>query len=466
MNIKNEYLPNKHLLKTHLPKNSLLILLYTLVVLSAVFSMKSFATTHQTPTKNAAIKTIVVGASQFSAYLPLLKNKRVGLVVNQTSYVNGKHLVDALIEKDVNITTIFAPEHGFRGVLDAGETFEDGIDKVTGISLVSLYGKSKKPSPQIMKTLDVVIFDIQDVGVRFYTFISSMHYMMEASAQANVDFIVLDRPNPQGMYVDGPVLTPKLTPQFISFVGMHNIPLLHGLTVGELALMIQGEDWLKTQEKLNLTVIPNLHYNHNTPYTLPIKPSPNLPNQLSVLLYPSLGFFEATPVSIGRGTPFPFQVIGHDKISLGTFEFTPVSMAGSAIAPKLMNKKLLGTRFDEHLVDSLTDRSKANNKGVNLSYLIQWHKAFQDRGEVFFDRPDFMDKLSGSDTLRKSIQSGETEQQIRQQWQPALRKYLNQRKPYLLYDDVSYYFEAGDLESEHVEANHLETRDVKRIMRK
>ncbi|MGB0936975.1 MAG: exo-beta-N-acetylmuramidase NamZ family protein [Colwellia sp.] len=409
------------------------------------FSVNAFAfEIKQSSTVSTATKQhrVVVGAERFSNYLPLLKNKRVGLVVNQTSMVGNKHLVDALLEKGIDIQMIFAPEHGFRGELDAGETFDNNIDPKTGTPIYSIYGKRKKPELKVMEKLDVVVFDIQDVGVRFYTYISSMHYMMEVSADAKVSFIVLDRPNPNGMFIDGPILTPKLNPEFTSFVGMHKIPLVHGLTVGELALMIKGEGWLKTDKNLSLKVIKSLNYDHGTIYNLPVKPSPNLPNQLSIFLYASLGFFEATPISIGRGTKFPFQVIGHNAVSIGDFEFTPISMPGSAVKPKLMGKKLTGQNLAEEAGQKTAEQAPTvTQTGLDLSFLIAWHKAFDKEGKDFFDRPDFMDKLSGTDKLRKSILANQTEIEIRQQWAGPLRDYLSRRKPYLLYPDVKYYFE-------------------------
>lgn len=365
---------------------------------------------------------IIVGAQRLDLYLPLLKGKKVALVVNQTSRVNSQHLVDYLQSKDVDIQFIFAPEHGFRGNHDAGEKVLNSIDSRTGIPLVSIYGKHKKPSNELMSKLDVVIFDIQDVGVRFYTYISSMHYMMEAASDAGIEFIVLDRPNPNGMYVDGPILEKE----FSSFVGMYPIPLLHGLTVGELAQMIKGQGWLKSQNEVQLKVIPVKNYHRNTHYSLPIKPSPNLPNDLSIALYSSLAFFEATPVSIGRGTPFPFQVIGHDKVSLGDFKFTPVSTPGAATKPKLMNTQLSGIK--------LTSASKA---GLNLSYILAWHSQFLEQEQPFFTRAEFMDKLAGTDKLRLAIEQGHTADEIRQSWQTDLNNYLKTRKPYLLYSDAS-----------------------------
>ena len=361
---------------------------------------------------------IIVAAEQKEQYLPLLSGKKVALVVNQTSNVFNKHLVDVLLKNNIDIKRIFAPEHGFRGNRDAGEKFDSSIDSKTGIPLVSLYGKNRKPSVETLKDLDVIVFDIQDVGVRFYTYISTMHYMMDAAANAGVEFIVLDRPNPNGAFVDGPVLEEA----FKSFVGMHPIPLLHGLTVGELALMIKGEGWLTSQKELSLTVVNIKNYHKNLAYNLPIKPSPNLPNAQSIALYPSLAFFEATPVSIGRGTPFPFQVIGHDNINIEHFNFTPMSIIGAASKPKLMNKKLIGQ-----------DLRQIKVTGLSLRFVIRWYKAFIKQDTVFFNSPTFMDKLAGTDKLRKAIMAGQNEAQIKLSWQSGITAFKQKRKPYLLY---------------------------------
>ncbi|HFB99297.1 MAG TPA: DUF1343 domain-containing protein, partial [Phaeodactylibacter sp.] len=251
--------------------------------------------------------SLQVGAAQMESYLPMLKNKSVALLVNQTSMVGKTHLVDTLLKQNINVQKIFAPEHGFRGNADAGEHVKDGKDAKTGIPLVSLYGKNRKPSPAYLEGIDVVVFDVQDVGVRFYTYISTLSYVMEACAENNIDFMVLDRPNPNGHYVDGPVLKKG----FESFIGLHHVPVVHGMTVGEYAKMVNGEGWLKNKIKCKLIVIPCKHYTHQTFYELPIKPSPNLPNIRSVYLYPSLGFFEGTQVSVGRGTTKQFQIYGH-----------------------------------------------------------------------------------------------------------------------------------------------------------
>lgn len=358
------------------------------------------------------------GAAQLQRYLPLLKDKRVGLLVNQTSLIGEQHLVDVLLQHKVNIVSIFAPEHGFRGDHDAGASVSSGTDSKTGLPLLSLYGKHKKPSAEQMAQLDIVIFDIQDVGVRYYTYISSMHYLMEAAAENGVAMLVLDRPNPNGRYIDGPILDEK----FRSFVGMHPIPLLHGMTVGELAQMIKGEGWIASADKLALTVVPVANYRRDLPYSLPVKPSPNLPNDQAIALYPSLGFFEATPLSIGRGTPFPFQAIGFDQFGLGNFQFMPVSTPGAAVNPPLKDKALLGE-----------DLRHVDAGGLNLSYLLRWHALFTRHDTLFFNSAGFMDKLAGTDTLRLQIEQGLSEQQIRAGWQDGLHQFKQQRQPYLLY---------------------------------
>ncbi|WP_214000582.1 DUF1343 domain-containing protein [Arsukibacterium sp.] len=362
---------------------------------------------------------ITPGAAQLAAYLPRLKGKRVGLLVNQTSLVDDQHLVDVLLANQVNIVSIFAPEHGFRGDHDAGANVSSGVDSKTGLPLLSLYGASKAPSAEQMQALDLVIFDIQDVGVRYYTYISSMHYLMQAAAEHNVAMLVLDRPNPNGRYLDGPVLDLA----FQSFVGMHPIPLLHGMTVGELAQMIKGERWINQAAELDLTVIPVANYQRDMSYSLPVPPSPNLPNDQAIALYPSLGFFEATPLSVGRGTPFPFQVLGYDKFSLADFSFTPVATPGAALNPPLKDTPSKGQ-----------DLRQIKAGGLDLSYLINWQQLFAEHNATFFTSPEFMDKLAGSATLRQQIEQGLTEQQIRASWQSALQAFAAQRQPYLIYN--------------------------------
>ena len=362
--------------------------------------------------------TPIVGAAKYKHYLPQLQNKRVGLVVNQTSLVENTHLVDALLTKNITITKIFAPEHGFRGDHDAGAHVKNAVDSKTGIPLISIYGKNKKPSAEALSEVDVIIFDIQDVGVRFYTYISSMHYMMEAAAEQGIELIVLDRPNPNIAYVDGPILER----QFKSFVGMHPIPVLHGMTVGELAIMIKGESWINKAADLKLTVISVDHYTRSTSYSLPVKPSPNLPNDQSIALYPSLCFFESTPVSIGRGTDFAFQVIGYSPVALGDFSFTPRSIKGAAANPKFKNTPVKGL-----------DLRTANTRGLDLSYLITAYNKLSKNNITFFERADFMDKLAGTNKLRLAIEAGQSERQIKQSWQQGLAAFKKQRAPYLLY---------------------------------
>lgn len=380
------------------------------------------------PSTNVMAKSISesqVGAAQTAAYFPALQGKRIGVVVNQTSMIGDVHLVDLLRQHHFNVTAIFAPEHGFRGNHGAGEVVKSSIDPVTGIKIISIYGKDKKPSDDIMSKLDVIIFDIQDVGLRFYTYISSMHYMMQSAAENAVEFIVLDRPNPNIQFVDGPILEPS----FRSFVGMHPIPLSHGMTVGELAQMIVGESWLSIDSKLpefeyslKLKVVPVKDYQRQDEYLLPIAPSPNLPNSQAISLYASLCLFEATPISIGRGTPFPFQVVGHNEVSIGQFNFTPMPIAGVTNNPKLKGIQVTGQ-----------DLRNASIRGFDLNSFYQWYQAFQQQDVVFFERASFMDKLSGTDKLRKSMLSGESLQSIQNSWQQALTSFKKQRKPYLLY---------------------------------
>lgn len=369
---------------------------------------------------NSGVK-LQTGAARTEAYLPLLKDKKVGLVVNQTSRVAEQHLVDLLLENQVKVQRIFAPEHGFRGDHDAGAKVDSGKDSKTGIELYSIYGKTRKPTPEAMADLDVIVFDIQDVGVRFYTYISSMHYMMQAAAEAGIPFVVLDRPNPNGDYIDGPVLEAG----FQSFVGMHPIPLVHGMTVAELAQMIVGEGWLETDKFLDLKVIPMAGYQRDMTYKLPVKPSPNLPNYTAVRHYPSLGFFEPTVVSIGRGTDFPFQVIGHDSIYLTegeAFSFTPRSIPGASTHPK----------FEDTQIKGMDLRDKPA-QGLNLGYLLAWYQAFSRQQQPFFTSESFFDKLAGTDKLRKAMVAGETEAQIRASWQADLDAFVKAREPYLLY---------------------------------
>ncbi len=368
--------------------------------------------------KHPIAKNLLLGIDQKNKYLPLLKGKKVGLVVNQTSVTREQHLADLLIQNGINVKVLFAPEHGIRGNKGAGEHIDDGKDHLTGVPIQSIYGKQKSPPEALMLDIDVIVFDIQDVGLRFYTYISSMHYMMQASAKYGVEFLVLDRPNPNGMYTQGPILDKK----FQSFVGMHPIPVLHGLTVGELALMIKGERWIENADKLDLKVITVQGYAKSLAYSVPVPPSPNLPNDIAIQLYPSLCFFEPTIVSIGRGTTIPFQMIGHDELNLGDFKITPMSMPYSAPSPKLEGKEL----FAMDLRDS-------GISGLNLSLLEAIYKQSVIEKMNFFTSPNFFDKLAGTDSIRKALLAGRSLKDLEQTWAPALSQYKKMREVYLLY---------------------------------
>lgn len=369
-------------------------------------------------TASGAATELKVGAEQAERYLPFLEEKRVGLVVNQTSRVSQQHLVDFLISQHVDISSVFAPEHGFRGALGAGEKVVDGVDEKTGIPIRSLYGKNKKPNPAMLNDIDILIFDIQDVGARFYTYISTLHYVLEAAAESRIPVIVLDRPNPNGRYVDGPMLDPALQ----SFVGLDPLPLLHGLTVGELAQMIRGENWINEADKLSLTVIPVAGYNKSLEYNLPVAPSPNLPNSQAVKLYPSLCLFEATTVSVGRGTPWPFQVLGHDKVPLGEMTFTPKAMPNSAPNPKLKGVLLNGVSLQHSEIE-----------GFDISLLFTVYHQFKEMNQTFIDRPDFFDLLAGTRQLRQQLEQGWQPAKIKASWTQDLNDFRLRRQPYLLY---------------------------------
>ncbi|MCU4176015.1 exo-beta-N-acetylmuramidase NamZ family protein [Carboxylicivirga sp. N1Y90] len=359
-----------------------------------------------------------LGCERFEEYIPQLLNKRVGVLVNHTSLIDSTHLIDTLLAKNIAVTKIFAPEHGFRGTADAGEHINSDVDALTGLPVISMYGKSKKPSAESLADLDVVIFDIQDVGVRFYTYISSMHYMMEACAENNVRFIVLDRPNPNGDYFDGPVLDTA----FQSFVGMHPIPVVHGLTVGELALMINNEYWLNDSVQCDLEVIEMLNYTHKLSYSLPVKPSPNLPNDISIRLYPSLCFFEATTVSIGRGTYMPFQVIGYPDSCMGEFSFVPKSIEGMSKHPPQKGLTCYG----------LDLRQEELSHQFTLSYFLQFLNACVEQDEILTNERWF-NLLAGNNRLLEKVNSAWTEQEIVESWQEELEAYSQLRNKYLLY---------------------------------
>ena len=364
-------------------------------------------------TFSAQAQKLVLAAERTNLYLHHLENKKVGVVGNQTSMIANTHLVDSLLSLGIDIVKVFSPEHGFRGKADAGAIIKDGIDSITGIPIISLYGKNKKPKDEQLQGIDILVFDIQDVGVRFYTYISTLHYIMESAAESNIKVIVLDRPNPNGHYVDGPILDTA----FQSFVGMHPIPIAHAMTIGEYAKMINGENWITT--KCELIVIEMENYTHNTNYDLPIKPSPNLPNARSVNLYPSLCLFEGTNISIGRGTDYPFQHFGAPYMK-SNYSFMPKSGEGSKY-PKHEDIMCFGTdlRFQE---DYLT--------AINLNWIIETYKECSEKEEFF---NNFFNTLAGTDKLKKQIIAGMTVREIKASWQEGLEEFKRIRRKYLIY---------------------------------
>ena len=389
-------------------KNTVLLFVLTLL------SCRNHSNTQaQTP--------ISVGAQQTETYLPILKNKNIGIIANQTSVIYKEdghtHLVDSLLSLNIAVKKVFAPEHGFRGTADAGETIKNGIDVSTGIPIVSLYGKNKKPTQEQLENLDLIVFDIQDVGARFYTFISTLHYMMEACAEAGIPLLVLDRPNPNGHYVDGPILDVT----YSSFVGMHPVPIVHGLTVGEYAKMINGEGWLSEGIQCDLKVIPMKNYSHQSTYDLPIKPSPNLPNAKSINLYPSLCLFEGTNVGVGRGTELQFQVFGSPffEDTNYNFEFTPTPNIGAKY-PKHEAKICKGLNLEDH----------PNLSRIELKWLIDAYQNTDNKAGFF---NPFFTKLSGQKLLQEQIETGWTSEQIRESWKADIEHYKILRAPYLLY---------------------------------
>ncbi|MDA9057059.1 DUF1343 domain-containing protein [Flavobacteriaceae bacterium] len=389
-------------------KNTVLLFVLTLL------SCRNQSNTHaQTP--------ISVGAQQTESYLPILKNKNIGIVANQTSVIFKEggytHLVDSLLSLNIAVKKVFAPEHGFRGTADAGETIKNGVDVSTGIPIVSLYGKNKKPTQEQLEDLDLIIFDIQDVGARFYTFISTLHFLMEACEEASIPLLVLDRPNPNGHYVDGPILDVT----YSSFVGMHPVPIVHGMTVGEYAKMINGEGWLSGGVQCDLRVIPVENYTHQTAYELPIKPSPNLPNTKAINLYPSLCLFEGTNVSVGRGTELQFQILGSPFLegSDYNFEFKPIPNVGAKY-PKHEAKVCKGLNLKDH----------PNLSQIELKWLIDAYQHTENKDDFFIP---FFTKLGGQKLLQEQIENGWTAEQIRVSWKADLEHYKTLRAPYLLY---------------------------------
>ncbi len=361
----------------------------------------------------------IVGASRLELYLPEIKDKNVGIVANQTSIFNNTHLIDTLLTYNIDIRKIFTPEHGFRGKADEGASVGNSIDEKTNIPIISLYGNNKKPTSSQLEDIDVLLFDLQDVGTRFYTYISTMTYVMEAAAENDISVIILDRPNPNGFYIDGPVLEDENS----SFVGLHQVPVVYGLTIGEYALMVNGEHWLKDSLQCKLQVIPLGDYDRDCIYRLSVKPSPNLPNWESVYLYPSLCFFEGTVVSVGRGTKFPFQVYGHPSIQ-ADFTFTPRQAEGRN-KPLLCDEQCFGKDLTDYAHNFKKEKAK-----INLSWLIEAYNQLKDK-EKFFN--NFFLKLSGTKELQQQIEDGLSEKEIRDSWKEELDKYKEIRKKYLLY---------------------------------
>ncbi len=364
-----------------------------------------------------SMNEIRVGASQMEEYLPLLKNKNVAVLANHSSLVNDKHLIDTLLSLNIKITKVFAPEHGFRGDKPDGTLIDNTKDSKTGLPVISMYGNNKTMPETLLDNVDVLLFDIQDVGVRFFTFISAMHYAMQACAAKGIPFIVLDRPNPNGMYVDGPVLDSAQQ----SYVGMHPIPVVHGLTVGELAMMINGEGWLG-DKTCNLTVIKAGNYDHGMNYNLPIKPSPNLPSDKSIILYPSLALFEGTVISVGRGTYEPFLQIGHPSLKEMPHSFKPVSIPDMSSKPPLENQLCFGYSF----------KNIEAKPEFTLRYLLEFYVKFEDKDKFFLP---YFNKLIGNGITMKQIKQGMSESEIKASWEPDLSKYKQMRKKYLLYTD-------------------------------
>ena len=407
------------------------LLLTSMTTLNACTTSKRISSGNDTsPTTGVTASKVttgdvVLGAARTSEYVPLLKGKRVALLSNQTGMVGDKHTLDLMLENGVNVVTIFSPEHGFRGNADAGEHVSSSVDEKTGIPIASLYdGKSPMPSKQVMDGIDIIVTDIQDVGLRFYTYYVTMINLMDAAVTYNKQFMVLDRPNPNGMYVDGPILDMSLK----SGVGRLPIPTVHGMTLGELARMANGEGWLKDSKKCDLTVIPCENYTHQTRYTLPIAPSPNLPNMLAIYLYPSMCYFEGTTVSLGRGTDWPFQVYGHPDMVGYDFEFTPTSRPGAKTPPQ-MDKLCHGV--DLHNLDA----EEVIDQGINLNYIIDAYRNLTVNGHQFFLKSNFFDLLMGTTSVRQMIAEGKNAQEIEATWQNDVELFKAQRKPYLLYDE-------------------------------
>lgn len=410
---------------------------FLLVIALALFSCINAQITG----KPAKSLRIIAGAERMDTYLPLLKGKSVAVFANQTSMVGNIHLIDTLTKRGIKVVKIFGPEHGFRGTASAGEELNNAVDTKTGIAIISLYGDHKKPTKDDLKGIDILLFDIQDIGVRFYTYISSMQYYLEAALENNIPLMILDRPSPNGFYVDGPVLQPK----FKSFIGMQPVPVVYGLTIGEYALMLAGEKWLSPEANkintYNITTRPTAdtpfhvqiikcsNYDHNSKYVLPVAPSPNIRDIQSIYLYPSTCFFEGTVLSEGRGTDKPFQVFGHPSYPNTMYAFTPKPNEGAKNS-KCYYQECYGWNLSGTPEKILKDL----NKKINLKYLLDAYKLFPGK-DSFFLKNNFINKLAGNDVLMQQVKQGKTESEIRKSWEPALGNYKKIRKKYLLYKD-------------------------------
>jgi uncharacterized protein YbbC (DUF1343 family) len=414
-------------------KNSLFSLIIALnlgiISLFAYSKKQQYSSDNYYSEERVARKKIIVGADQISAYLPLLKGKRVAMVVNQTSTIGKKASVDSLLSLGVNIVKVFGPEHGFRGNASNGTKVNNEVDAKTGIPIFSLYGKIKRPTQTHLADVDIVIFDIQDVGARFYTYINTLAHVMDACAENGKELIILDRPNPNAYLVDGPVLEKKL----YSSIGMFPIPIAHGLTIGELAQMINGENWLPNQRQCKIYVIKIIHYNHDTPYKLPVFPSPNLNSQQAILLYPSTCLFEGTIVSQGRGTHLPFTILGAPALKQKyNFSFTPISIQGMSETPLYQKEKCFGLDLRKFNTNILR-----KNRQINLSWIIELYQAYPYK-DKFFDKTQSkqmgdIDKLVGTEKFKQQIIDGISEGEIRKSWEPELGNFKALRKKYLLY---------------------------------
>ena len=396
-------------------------------ILTVLCLMLTLAACTQSYTSQSRITVFWPGRFQMDEYLPMLENKRVAFCGNQTALIGSEstpHLVDSLLTLRVNVVKLFCPEHGFRGQAEAGAKIASGKDAQTGLPVVSLYGKNKKPTAEQLQDVDVILFDLQDVGCRFYTYISTLHYVMEAAAENHVKVIVLDNPNPNGFYVDGPVLDPK----YKSFVGMHPVPIVYGMTIGEYARMINGEKWLANGVQCDLTVVKMKGYDRQYRYSLGMPPSPNLQTKESIFLYPSLCLFEGTNISVGRGTEIPFEMYGAPQLQTGDYRFTPHAIPGVSENPPHKDKECRGFLLHDEAVQGLKEEGK-----FNLSYILTAYANYADK-EHFFLANNFFDKLAGTDQLRKQIEDGWSEEEIRGTWKEDLERFKEMRKKYLLYD--------------------------------